>query len=175
MKVLRLIALLSSVVMATGCATIAGDTQYPVNISSTPSGASFEIRNQVGQLITNGKTPAQVVLKSSAGYFKGERYQITFKTADTYQGKGKKRIKVAGVTKTIVLEAIVDEGLYIGGNILLGGLPGWLVIDPLSGAMWKLPESVHADLTNGAETGLKIISIDTLTAEQRSKLEPINL
>ena len=30
------------------------------------------------------------------------------------------------------------NGWYIGGNILLGGLIGWLIVDPATGAMWTL-------------------------------------
>ena len=37
------------------------------------------------------------------------------------------------------------DGWYIG-NIVFGGLIGWLVVDPASGAMWKLQDSVHGNL-----------------------------
>ena len=34
------------------------------------------------------------------------------------------------------------DGWYIG-HILFGGLIGFLIIDPATGSMWKLNESVH--------------------------------
>ncbi|MEG9531431.1 hypothetical protein [Mannheimia indoligenes] len=42
--------------------------------------------------------------------------------------------------------------------------------------MYKLPEEVNADLVaTSAERTLNILSIETLTAEQKVKLQPINL
>ena len=38
------------------------------------------------------------------------------------------------------------DGWYIGGNILVGGLIGWFIVDPLTGAMYTLPKEVNADL-----------------------------
>ncbi len=47
----------------------------------------------------------------------------------------------------------VDQGIdselsmwYLGGNFIFGGIVGWLGVDPLTGAMWKLdPDEVHVD------------------------------
>ena len=72
-----LIALALSVSL-TGCASIMGKNQYPVNISSSPEAASYTITNRAGQTIQQGMTPETITLKSSAGYFKGERYLLTF-------------------------------------------------------------------------------------------------
>ena len=45
MKKLWKVATLASVVLfSTGCATIVSESSYPVNIKSTPSGASFVIK-----------------------------------------------------------------------------------------------------------------------------------
>jgi hypothetical protein len=30
------------------------------------------------------------------------------------------------------------NGWYIGGNLVFGGLVGWLIVDPLTGAMWTI-------------------------------------
>ena len=54
-----------------------------------------------------------------------EEYTITF-AKDGY------------VQKTVHISAELD-GWYIG-NLLLGGLPGMLIIDPLSGAMYKIAD-----------------------------------
>ena len=40
--------------------------------------------------------------------------------------------------------------------------------------MYKLPDEVTADLTSNEHT-LNIISMDSLTATQKAKLQPINL
>jgi hypothetical protein len=42
------------------------------------------------------------------------------------------------------------DGWYLG-NIVFGGLVGLLVVDPLTGAMWKLDPTMNADLTPLAE------------------------
>ena len=57
----------------------------------------------------------------------------------------KKLIKAAG-TMGLVGCAVMNSSFaatdntfwYIGGNILFGGILGWLIIDPATGAMWKL-------------------------------------
>jgi len=33
---------------------------------------------------------------------------------------------------------------YLAGNIVFGGIAGWLIVDPLTGAMWRLsPKEVN--------------------------------
>lgn len=159
MKKLGKLALLSSVLLSTGCATILSDKAYPVQIQSNPSGAEFTIVNRNGVEVASGVTPQTLVLQAGSGYFKGEKYTITYK-------KGKFK-------QTIILEATVD-GWYWGNVALLSPL-GALIIDPLSGAMFKLPPVVNANLSSNKGASLSIMSIDDLTAEQRSQLEPITL
>ena len=57
----------------TGCATIAGKSDYPVTISSTPSESKFIVTNEGGKEVHSGITPSTVTLKSGAGYFDGEK------------------------------------------------------------------------------------------------------
>lgn len=171
-KLLSTTLLASTIALSTGCATIVSDSKYNVNIQSTPTGASFEIKNRAGEVVHQGTTPQSVVLKAGAGYFKGEKYQLTFTTPSTKVGKK----VIPGKKQTFILDTKVD-GWYAGGNLLFGGLIGYLIVDPLTGAMYKLPESFHADLTktDSNSASLNIISIDSLTAEQRAALKPINL
>ena len=39
--------------------------------------------------------------------------------------------------QTVTVDANVN-GWYIAGNLVFGGLVGYLVVDPLTGAMWTL-------------------------------------
>lgn len=160
MKNLLKVTLLSTTLALSGCATIISKSEYPISIQSTPSGAKFTIKNKAGKIVTEGVTPVIVTLKSGAGYFKGEKYIITFS-------------KKGFTTQTVEVSSTLD-GWYIG-NIAFGGLLGLLVIDPITGAMYKLPETVTAKLGNGKEKALNIIDINTLTAEQRSILQKITL
>jgi hypothetical protein len=157
----KIAALTSAVLFSTGCATIVSKSSYPVNIKSTPSGASYVIKNRAGVEVKQGVTPDVVTLEAGAGYFKGEKYQITF------------TLPKSSKQKTVELDTSLD-GWYLGGNLLFGGLLGYLVIDPLTGAMYKLPEELNADLTSNEHT-LNIISLDSLTTAQKAKLQPINL
>jgi hypothetical protein len=63
------------------------------------------------------------------------------------------------------------SGWYFG-NILFGGLIGMLAVDPLTGAMYVLPETVTQSLdaetpkTSQADGSLKVVSTDSLTPAQ---------
>lgn len=153
------IGALTSVLILSGCASIVGDNQYPVTVNSSPSGIAFEISNRAGNVIHSGVTPTTVTLDSSAGYFKGEKYMVRF-SKDGYDGKNEP------LTSQV-------SGWY-WGNILLGGLIGLLVVDPLTGSMYKLPQEVNVDLQRqSGDDSLTILSIDELSVTQRDQLVPL--
>ncbi|MFU2047305.1 hypothetical protein ACLSZY_06460 [Avibacterium volantium] len=160
MKNLLKVALLATTLGLTGCATIVSKSTYPVSIQSVPEGANFTITNREGKIVSQGITPQVVKLKSGSGYFKPEKYLITF---------DKK-----GFTKeTIEIQATLDGWYW--GNFAIGGPLGLLVIDPITGAMYRLPENVVATLNKGKGRALTVIDIRTLSEEQRNKLQKINL
>ncbi|TCK01848.1 hypothetical protein EV694_0482 [Volucribacter psittacicida] len=156
MKNLFKISLLSTVLLTTGCATIVSKHQYPVSINSNPEGIAYSITNRAGEQIAEGVTPDSIELEAGAGYFKAEQYTIEFK-------------KNAKEIQTITLNASLD-GWYFG-NIIFGGLLGLLVIDPLTGAMYKLPTEAYADFNQQA---LNILSINDLSDDQKLKLIRLN-
>lgn len=150
------------VLMLTGCASILGRSQYPVAISSRPAGASITVTNRAGETVYNGCTPASVTLKSGAGWFKGEDYAVTFNKS----GYGSTR-------------AYVHRGVsmwYAVGNLFIGGLVGWLIVDPATGAMWTLDPQLAIDMPrlSAAESSgsgnLCIASIDQVPAHLRPRL-----
>lgn len=138
----------------TGCASIVSKSDYPVNISSNPQGADITIVNRAGQKVFSGKTPTTVTLKAGAGYFKGETYTVTF-SADGHK------------PHTAQIQRDVDAW-YIAGNILFGGLIGWFIVDPLTGAMWTL-DDLHGDLSPEAAASAAQ-QIHILTLEQAKDL-----
>ena len=146
-----------------GCSSIISKSEYSVAINSQPQKATFTIENKAGQKVHSGVTPASVTLKSSSGYFSGETYTITF------QKKGYS-------DKTFTMTSTLD-GWYIG-NIVFGGLIGWLVIDPATGAMYNLPKRVDVSLdqavTGTSNDQITIASIDNLSAADRERLVLIN-
>lgn len=118
----------------TACASIVSKSQYPVTITSNPSGVKFDLKKENGTLISTGVTPQTVSLDSSNGYFKPAKYVIDF-TGN-------------GATRTVPLNASIN-GWYFG-NILLGGagiVIGMLVLDPATGAMWRLDKNVATTLS----------------------------
>ncbi|MFT4176495.1 MAG: hypothetical protein QM627_07545 [Luteolibacter sp.] len=144
--------LLAPCLLLASCASIVSKSQYPVSISSNPSGTKVAVKNSNGQVIHQASTPTTVSLKSSQGYFKPASYTFEF-------------TKKNGTKQSVPVSARMD-GWYVG-NVVFGGLIGFLIVDPLTGAMWKLDDKVHADLVplatldNGR--GQKIAFVDKAT------------
>jgi hypothetical protein len=151
-----------SLFLLSGCASIVSKSKYPVSISSNPEGADIAIANGIGKTVYSGKTPTTVTLKAGAGYFKGETYTVTFK-------------REGYATHKAQIERGVD-GWYIAGNIFIGGLLGWLVVDPITGAMWTLKD-LHVNLKPEEsylqKEGLHIVTIDNVPNYLRSKMTKI--
>lgn len=111
------------VIFMSSCATIVSKSSYPISIQSAPSDAKIVIKDRNDNEFFSGQTPANLLLKSGDGFFKKARYSVTF-SKDGFQ------------TKTVPIEFSLD-GWYFG-NILIGGVIGMLIIDPATGAMYKL-------------------------------------
>ena len=111
--------LLSLVVV--GCATIMHGTTQGIGFSSTPSGASITVDNQI-----YGTTPTVVKLSRKNTHII--------------------KIELAGYQP---FEATITRSVsgWVWGNIVFGGLIG-LVVDAVSGGFYKLsPEQIHAALS----------------------------
>lgn len=153
-----------SVLLLGGCASIVGDSSYPVAIKSTPEGATFEVRDSTGKVLHTGTTPETVTLKSGEGYFDGAEYVIAFNK----EGHEPHEVKL-------------DSSLsgWYWGNIIFGGLIGMLIVDPITGAMYKLPEGTSVDLgekvvSNADGKDLTLLTIDQLPEHQRAALIRLN-
>ena len=120
---LSLSLLAGFLLLSTSCASIFGHSSYDVSINSVPSEAQLTIVNSKGTEVFAGMTPATVRLKSSEGFFKRATYTLTF----TKPGYDKHQTQLSA-----------DIQPWYFGNLLVGGVIGMLVIDPLTGAMWKL-------------------------------------
>lgn len=153
------IAVSLTLVLSAGCASIVSKSEYPVSITSAPEGAEINVANGSGQTVHNGRTPTTVNLSARAGYFKGQDYTVTF------QKEG-----YAPYTAQIVRDT---DGWYILGNIVLGGLIGWLIVDPATGAMWTLNDlHVNLDPVTAEQqgTGVHILTLDEVPEELHSQL-----
>jgi hypothetical protein len=132
MKKIALSALVSANLLLGGCASIVGDNDQLVPISSTPRGATIRVADEKGANVFRGVTPNTVLLKKSDGNYFGKK---------TYTVK----IEEEGyLTQTVPINS-GPNALYIGGNFVFGGLLGWLAFDPMNGGMYTLaPEQALA-------------------------------
>lgn len=163
-KIIKLAVIFSVIALFSSCASFFSKSEYDVKVTSSPSGAKFVIKNaKTGRPVSTGTTPATVRLKASTGFFEGADYTVTF------TGNGK--------TKVVLISRGLD-GWYLFGNILVGGFIGWVIIDPLTGAMFTLSD-VHGDMGStsamNSDGGLKIMTLSEVPENQRSKLVPITV
>lgn len=151
--------LLSSSILFTSCASIVSKSSYPISINSAPSEAQIVIKDKKGIEIFSGQTPATLKLKSGSGFFGKARYQVTFNKSG-YQ------------TKTVPVEFKLN-GWYFG-NLLFGGVLGMLIIDPATGAMYKIEtEFLNETLIPAKTTAsneLRVYNISEIPAEWKKHL-----
>jgi hypothetical protein len=127
-------AILAVCLTLTGCASIVSFFNDPgrISISSSPEQAELIITDEKGKEVFRGKTPYTVTLETFGGYFRGKRYMVhVFKEGFREQN------------------FIVKKGLnrWYLGNIVIVSVLGLLIIDPLTGDMWKLsPKDIHVPL-----------------------------
>ncbi|MDX4661007.1 hypothetical protein WDU18_20485, partial [Klebsiella pneumoniae] len=74
----KIFTVLFGAYLLTGCATIVGDDTQLVQVNSDPAGADFQIKDDAGRVVAQGKTPQGVTLaKSDGSYFGKKNYQVT--------------------------------------------------------------------------------------------------
>jgi hypothetical protein len=147
-----------------GCASIVSKSTYAVRVESEPPGLSFVVVDlRGGKQIAQGVTPDTVTLEAGAGYFKKGSYSI--------------HVVRDGVVVNEVPVVNSLDGWYIG-NVLFGGLIGMIVVDPLTGAMFKLPKTVDISGESMAaldldHASLELVSLADVPAELRGELVPL--
>jgi hypothetical protein len=151
-----------AILSLTACASIVSDSKEVVTINSSPTAAQIIIADQSGVEIYRGATPATVTLDASAGYFDGQKYTITFS-------------KEGHDPATVQVDSRIN-GWYVA-NIVFGGFIGWLIVDPLTGAMWALDaEQVNGTLAETVASNetsspqLRIVAIDSVPESARSRM-----
>ncbi|WP_431158665.1 PEGA domain-containing protein [Winogradskyella poriferorum] len=144
----------------TSCASIVSKSNYPITINSSPSDAKITITDKNGKEVYKGNTPAELKLKAGSGFFSKASYQVKFE-------------KMGYDTKLVPIEFKLD-GWYFG-NILIGGLIGLLIVDPATGAMYKLDkeyisETLSPSTASVEKEALKFYTIDTIPEAWRPHL-----
>lgn len=110
-----------------GCASIVSSRNYPVTLETFPPGKEVVVKDDAGKILYKGGTPMTVTLPASDGFFSGAEYSVAI-------------VKEGKTVAQTQLSASVDP--WYVGNILFGGLIGLLLIDPATGAMWKLDDHI---------------------------------
>jgi len=144
------------ILITTGCASIVIHSDWPVTFNSNPSNAEIIISNKEGKEIQRGTTPATITLPSGNGYFSSQTYYVAVKLNGYTEQKG-------------MLESRMN-GWYVG-NLLFGGLIGFLIVDPLTGAMYKLPHDYSVTLSKN-NSPIAATSSSDLTNTVASTSEP---
>ncbi len=131
-RYLGYLAVISMVVLC-GCASIIKGGSQKFEIVSTPPDAQVQIMDHTGKVVFGGNTPTTATLDKGVGYFKRNQFKVTI-TKDGFEPASVDLI--AGV-----------NAWYAAGNFVFGGLIGWLIVDPLTGAMFTYaPDKVDVTL-----------------------------
>ena len=168
-KAVKAIVACVSLFALVGCATIMGDKTQLMSINSTPSDAIIKITDEKGSSIFTGKTPTTVTLQKADGsYWGGKKYTVAI-SKDGYE------------TQQIPVVSSAN-GWYIAGNLIFGGLIGWFIVDPMTGAMYTLsPEQINPSLStkvahNNSTTdgSISIVLLEDVPGSLRNKMKRIN-
>lgn len=146
--------------LSSGCASIFNGGDRSIAINSQPTGAAVTVaKANTEEVVSSGVTPMTVSLPPKAGYFRGQSYTVSF--------------KLAGYQSTAVQIRPTLTGWYFG-NIILGGLIGMVVVDPLTGSMWNLtPDKIQQTLTPAQASlikngnGFVVVLASSLTEQER--------
>ncbi|MCO4294079.1 PEGA domain-containing protein [Solitalea sp. MAHUQ-68] len=163
-KNLTYVILSGSIFLSTSCASIVSRSSYPISINSTPSEAKVSITDKKGIEIYTGQTPANLKLKSGSGFFGKARYQV--------------KLEKPGYDPKIVPVEFKLNGWYFG-NIVFGGLIGMLIVDPATGAMYRLEtefvnETLIKTLASTEDSQLKVYALSDIPAEWKNHLVQID-
>ena len=156
MSLLRFLFIIITCAFLSSCASIVSKTNWPVSIDSKPEGVHVSITNKRGIEVFTGKTPLVTKLKSGSGFFTKESYTVVM----TYNGIEK---------RTINLECSIN-GWYFG-NLFIGGLIGMLIVDPATGAMYRLDrKEVYEVFKETSTSQLKVLDINNIPLEWKTNL-----
>lgn len=121
-----------TLMFTSGCASVMASGPRKIPIASQPAGAKVSIYNRSNELVTVQTTPFVAQLSPRHRYFRGQRYRIVFEMEGYETAEAQLNPRV---------------GPWYLGNLLVGPA-GFLIIDPATGAMFRLePDELDQVLT----------------------------
>ena len=148
-------AAVAVMLLASSCASMMLGSTQRIHINSAPPGAAVKVINAAGIKVGIGTTPYVVTVDRGNGYFSATPYRII--------------VEKQGYTPVEVTLQPKANNWYLVGNIVTFGV-GWLIVDPLTGAMWTLtPEDVSAKMQKQASL---IRSGDGITVVLKDQVPP---
>lgn len=149
------------------CASIVSRSKYDVTINSVPTQSIVRVLNRKGVEVAAGQTPVTLRLKASEGFFRPAKYTLVF----TKEGYEEKHFPIKASLKP-----------WYFGNLIFGGIIGFLIVDPATGAMWKInDEMVSTSLTplgkpvaviqeEKSNKEINVYALSDIPQEMRSKM-----
>src|SRR5881394_964984 len=125
-------AALVACMLLSGCASIvSGGGRQRISVKSDPGQAQITVTDDRGVLVLTTNCPCRITLS------RGDVYRrVTYKVRFEKQGFEPQELLLRGGV----------NGWYFG-NILFGGVIGFAVVDPITGAMWTLhPKKIDVKL-----------------------------
>lgn len=140
-----------------GCASIMGDKTQALPIDIQPEGTKITVKDNTGMTVYTGTSPTTVTLNKSDGSYFGKKNYTIFAENDGYSSQS------IPITESV-------NGWYIGGNIVFGGLIGWLIVDPWNGGMYKLDmDKIQTKLYKPDETPTAPLKIGSAPAPKTAR------
>ncbi len=162
----KLATLVAMLFLLNSCATIFSKSVYPLSINTSPSGAKVILRDRHGADLYVGTTPASLKVKSSYNFFQKAKYTVVFE-------------KEGYETISIPVTCSIDGWYYTNLFTVYFAIIPMLIIDPATGAMWKLDQSyIYQSLPKvQAETipELKIMELNDVPDDLKPHLVQIDM
>lgn len=153
----------SLLILLSSCASIVSKNNYNVYFDTNPIKGNLTIFDKKNRVVFEGNTPATVKLPSYYAYFSRAEYLIKFSA-------------VGYKNKVVPLRAKVDGWYW--GNFYFGNLIGFLIIDPATGSMYKIDETIVArtllPIPENLSAAIQIIDLKDLPATYYGTLVKID-
>jgi len=167
MKKSMSVVIAAMLLLVIGCASIIHGGMQDINVNTIPAEAKVTVYDCYDREVWSGTAPCTIPLERGDGYLQKARYRIEV-------------AKEGYDPKSVYITSSIDAGWYLVGNFFLGGIIGWLIVDPASGAMWKLkPKEVntHMDQDTAATSSdrIKVVLRSSFSDEAFQQLDPVRI